>query len=144
MESLAMFNWHLSQLSVAGIAPSTAWQLASTAIPNQFFSERMQVIGRRSVEKNRMSELVNNSGLYPPEYTGLIGTAEIAGSLPAALEQVSRLTKESMKTADRYSKLSLYGLYLAAFMVVIIVCASTFYTGYFNSLYKHTVGETEE
>ena len=143
IESLANFNWHLSKLSEAGIPPSTAWNLASSALPNEEFARRMEAVGQTVLDKNKLSELVRRSGMFPFEYVGLVETGEMAGHLPGALEQASRLAADDLKQADRVAKVSLYGAYLAMFAVIAVVCCATFYSGYFNSLYKHTVGETE-
>ncbi|MBS1713506.1 MAG: type II secretion system F family protein [Armatimonadetes bacterium] len=142
-EGLAAFTFHTGRLSQAGLSPNRAWTLAAAAVPNQALGRAFAAMNDGTSDGVRLGDLVRRSELFPRDYANILETGEATGTLPQALEYVSQTADRDRSFADRKANWSLYGTYILLFIVFGIVCGTAFYTGYFNALYKHTVGEAE-
>ena len=142
-EGLSAFTFHMGRLSQSGFPPNRAWALASSAVPNQALGEAYREVSAGATDGARLGDLVRRSGIFPHDYANVVETGEATGTLPQALEYTSKLADDDRKIADRKSNWALYGTYILFFVVFGIMCGRAFYTGYFDALYKHTVGETE-
>ncbi len=142
-EGATTFAWHLGRLQRSGIPPYRAWGLAAAAVPNLALAEAVAAAGQGARESARVSELLAASGLLPPELVGVVQTGELTGQVADSLEQASQISSSDFTRTEAASRVSLYSLYFGLFVVLGIVGGVTFYTGYFNALYKHTVGEVE-
>ena len=135
-ECLSALGWHLSRLSSAGIAPARAWTLATLAVPNMEFATRAAAASLNTTESTKMSELARRSGLFPPDHESLFFTGEVAGNLPQALDQSSGLANEELQHNRVFVNYAFAGVALALSAILTIIAASTFYVGYYESLFK--------
>lgn len=105
-ENLAIFTWTMSQLTKAGLPHGTAWQLAAASAPNDAMASRLANVGQKmGGEQPLSSAMVMDRSLFPPEYSGVIGTAEFTGDVPGAMEQVSRLSRGEFESAQNVAKI---------------------------------------
>jgi len=142
-EGLSAFTFHVGRLSHAGLSPHQSWNLAASAVPNQALGRAYEAMSTGTSDGVRMGDLVRRSELFPRDYANILETGEATGTLPQALEYVSQTSDNDRTFADRKANWALYGTYIVLFILFGILCGKGFYTGYFNALYKHTVGETE-
>ncbi len=87
--SLAIFSALLGRLYDAGVQPEKAWVSACKSVPNYAIASRLYKL-RSSISAGKpMQTALAKSGLFDNESISMFASAEQAGSLPQALNQVS-------------------------------------------------------
>ncbi|HSI73972.1 MAG TPA: type II secretion system F family protein [Fimbriimonas sp.] len=129
-ENFARFSWTLSHLSRSGVAPARAWHLAAESVPNMAMREVL-IRGGNLTGSERLSDLIARSGVFPEEYAHIVATGEMTGNVPAAMEQITKMSTAEFDTATNYVKLrsGVWGC-LGLFATSGIVLAILFYFWY--------------
>lgn len=99
-ENMAAFYAHLSRLGKAGISPYSAWKLASAAVPNKAFADKLSYLGSTMHENTRLSQVVYASPVFPQELGPLVENGELTGNLPQALQQAAEVGKGQAQLAE--------------------------------------------
>lgn len=130
-EGAATFAWALSNLSKAGIAPYSAWQLAVEAVPNTAYKAKLIEAGRSMHERTPLSEALSRTRVLPPETAMIVHTGEVTGTVPNALIDAANMSQtefDSLQTQNKRFILSwtflLFGL---GFVFYIWLIYSYFY-----------------
>lgn len=137
-ENLAHFCWHLGQLGKAGITPWTSWQLAAKAVPNEAFSERLLESSGQMGEGIKLSDLAYRTRVIPQEFGNILETGEMAGAIPAAMEQASEYGMEMAKSAETMLKVQT-GIWMAILVfgggaIAFVIFYSSYLYGAFRVL----------
>jgi len=103
-EGIAVFSRVLSRLSAAGIHPALAYQMAAETVPNQTIREKMRTMTGALRENMRLSEIVSGTDLFPHQYRDMIGTADLTGDLPGALEQLASMNESEQRSRTNLIK----------------------------------------
>ena len=137
-ENLAHFCWHLGQLGQAGITPWTSWQLAARAVPNESFSEKLLESAGQMGEGIKLSDLAYRSKVIPQEFGNILETGEMAGAIPAAMEQASEYGMEMSRSAENMLKIQT-GVWMAIIVfgggaIAFVIFYSSYLYGAFRVL----------
>jgi type IV pilus assembly protein PilC len=139
-QALMVFSEHLSRLSSAGLAPSAAWGLAASAVPNVAISDELLARGMPS-ESATMFELASGAAVLPPEVRQLVATGEATGTLPDAFGQAARLAASEQERAHRSVTVGWYMLALLLSAVLVAFALATFYAGWYDQIFKSALGD---
>lgn len=142
-ENLSSFTWHLQRLQIAGLSPMNSWILASQATPNVEFARRAAQFAQEMNESTKLSELAQRSGLFPPDHVSLFMTGEMAGDIPQALGQSSRLSEAMVAMDKKVSVTALISLATILVGLFMTVGLGIFYKSYFDNMFRQ-VDKVEE
>lgn len=87
-DSLKEFSFHLQKLTRSGISPMRAFTLAADAVPNRYHAEQLLRKAQGANESTRLSQLLYQSEVFPPDYVPLVETGEMTGQTESALNEV--------------------------------------------------------
>ncbi|HLK13277.1 MAG TPA: type II secretion system F family protein, partial [Fimbriimonadaceae bacterium] len=120
-ESLAIFAWALSMVSRAGVAPRTAWELATGAMPNLYLADRMRQVGARMQDGTKLSEAISDSRVVPEEYGPIVSNGELVGDVSSALMTISGASRDDFSRQDGMSKMRFgcWGILVVAFVLLL-------------------------
>jgi type IV pilus assembly protein PilC len=132
--ALASLCAALEGLVRAGVSMGYAWETAAAASGSPILQDAVST-WRPVVEAGRApSELVRENAAFPPTFTKLYGTGEVAGDLDNTLKRMQRLyheegSRQLHTVAEWVPRLIYIGIALAIAAQVI-----AFYSGYFSVL----------
>jgi type II secretory pathway component PulF len=127
-ENFARFSWTLANLSRAGIPPARAWQMAAETVPNLAMRDLLGHAGTGWLEgREKLSDLIHRSGVFPPQYAPMVATAELTGDIPGAMDNLARMSNSEFEVATNMAKLrgGSWGctlLFATGGIAMIIVC----------------------
>jgi type IV pilus assembly protein PilC len=132
-ENLARFSWTMSRLSRSGIAPARAWQLAAESVPNVAMRDLLSMGGSGWLEgREKLSDLIHRSGIFPEQYAPMVATAEYTGDIPGAMDRLAQMSRIEFETATNYAKLRSGGwgclaLFVTSGIVLMILMKFWYY-----------------
>lgn len=137
-ESIALFCWVLSRLSVAGISPQRAWELAVPCAPNEEMQARLHQAGIKMREGSRLSEAVFGSNLFHEDYAPVIATGEMTGDISGALQTLADASRGEFETSNakartRTGQLGCFAVFLTG-AVITILMAYFWYNRFFGAV----------
>ncbi len=135
-ESVAIFCWVLSRLSVAGISPQRAWELAVPCAPNEEMQVRLYQAGVKMREGSRLSEAVFGSNLFHEDYAPVIATGELTGDISGALQTLADASRGEFETSNakartRTGQLGCFAVFLTG-AVITCLMAYFWYNKFFD------------
>jgi len=104
-ENLTMFSWTMGRLAKAGLPHAEAWRLAAKSAPNVVMSSRLEALGNAVGREQPASAAMQSSNLFPPEFASVVGTAELTGDLPGALDQLAEMSRGEFQSAENMAKI---------------------------------------
>lgn len=140
-ENMAAFYAHLSRLGKAGISPYSAWKLASAAVPNKAFADKLSYLGSTMHENTRLSQVVYASPVFPQELGPLVENGELTGNLPQSLEQAAEVGRGQAQLAETGMKWRMgcwVGLLMLFFSSLFFAVP---YRALYESLFKSISGD---
>jgi len=102
--------------------------LAADSVPNLAMREMLSQSGTSWLEgKERLSDLIRRSNVFPDEYAPMVATAELTGDIPGALDRLARMSYSEFETATNYARLRGGGwgclaMAVTGGIVLIILC----------------------
>lgn len=136
-ESLVAFLWTLRGLQAAGVAPSTAWALASASVPNAEMAVRLSEAGK-AVGEMPLSEAARRSGLFPHDYESMLATGEHSGDVVGALEMMTKVSSGAYlrEKDEAFSGVRTVGCLVSAvfFLLMAIMYIVGYFYGFFDLL----------
>lgn len=136
LENARALSYHLGRLQEAGLSPYRSWKLASEAVPNLTFSNRMKEAGIPMTESSKLSAAMRTSEILPGEYADLVQTGEMTGTVPQAMAQVMSLAEQDQAHAETAIKIKAW-VWVAILVVGVGgIAFALFYRGFYEEAFK--------
>ncbi len=136
LENARALSYHLGRLQEAGLSPYRSWKLASEAVPNLTFSNRMKEAGTPMTESSKLSAAMRTSEILPGEYADLVQTGEMTGTVPQAMAQVMSLAEQDQAHAETAIKIKAW-IWVAILVVGVGgIAFALFYRGFYEEAFK--------
>jgi len=136
LENARALSYHLGRLQEAGLSPYRSWKLASEAVPNLTFSNRMKEAGTPMTESSKLSAAMRTSEILPGEYADLVQTGEMTGTVPQAMAQVMSLAEQDQAHAETAIKIKAW-IWVAILVVGVGgIAFALFYRGFYEEALK--------
>ncbi len=136
MENVGAFGFHLENLSSAGISPYQSWSLAVDAVPNVEIARQMRAGSTNQHDSQALSKSMSRASLFPVEYTNLVQTAEMTGSVPETMRQIQSLAESDRKSMETILKVKLVIWSLILTLGVSVVATALMYRGLLDAAWK--------
>lgn len=140
-ECIAAFTWALSRLSQAGIAPASAWKMATEVVPNVEMAARLRETGRMMTDGSKISDAIFGSRLFPQEYAPVVATGEMTGDIEGSLMQLEQITRDEFETKTRMARSFGFRLasviFFAAGGLALVLVVKTWYVDMYGNILKH-------
>lgn len=134
--SLSGYLLNFAELNEAGINLTSANELAADTVSNVIIRRKLYKISSCIKEGLPISEAVSKTKLFDAMSLGIITAGEASGNISASLKKAAEyLQKEAENDLTKIMVIlpALIFLIIAVYFGYIIV---TFYTGYFNNIFK--------
>lgn len=118
-ESMQVLSLVLAKTGEAGLPAMRSFQLAAMAVPNLFFSHKLEGVALASHDGVRLSDALQQSGVVPHELASLAQTAETTGQLPTLMMQASAREQENFGVQNTMS-----GVSMGCLVTTVIVVAT--------------------
>jgi type II secretory pathway component PulF len=105
-ESLSIFLWFASKMAKSGASPWMTWKLSAYAVPNEVYRDRLVAAGAQATENVEFSTLAAQAEILPLEYQSLTTTAEMTGTVPQALDNISRSSMADAQNSEKQFKMA--------------------------------------
>lgn len=133
--SLRAFLNHLERLYEAGLAPSTAWDLAAGAVPNQYVASRLRAIQTGDRNLN-VAEAARQTGLFSEDLIGVLNTGVSTGDVPGMIGRLARFYEEEAQNQYTMTRPGVVRLGLLIFLVSTGIGMIGFANNYFNRIFE--------
>jgi general secretion pathway protein F len=142
-ESLAVFAWTLSMVSRVGIAPRTAWALATNAMPNVWLAGQMRKVGDQMNDGTKLSEALTQTGSIPSEYVPMVQTGELVGEVSSSLLTISNASYEESQRQAGMSKIRM-GCWAMILVALSFLAGGIMISHFYTHMISVTVGPGAE
>ncbi|CAN5386437.1 N/A [soil metagenome] len=138
-ENFTAFSWTMARLSRAGLPPARSWQMAANAVPNIYMRDLLNRAGTGWLEgREKLSDLIHQSGVFPEEYAPMVYNAELTGDIPGAMDRLAGMSRDQFVSATAYAKLrsSAWGCLamVATGGIIMIILSYFWYHELFNKI----------
>jgi type II secretory pathway component PulF len=117
--SLSRFAWALSLGTNSGMRLSQALKLAFAAANNSYFERHAGDVIRNTNQGRPIHESLQQTGVFPVEFVGVVEVGETAGRLPESLKKIA----EQLNAQARQASFA-----VTIFFSVLVWCAVGFVT----------------
>ncbi len=135
-ESLTTFLWTLRNLSRSGIAPGTAWMLASGSVPNAAMAMQLAEAGKVRGGERPLSENFNEANLFPPDIVSLMQVGEHAGDVVGTLDQMVEGSFNEFLIEKARSRVGLASIGCLAVLISAGIMALVLAQGYYGRVFQ--------
>jgi type II secretory pathway component PulF len=131
--ALARFSWCMELMLRAGVNIRDALTRSIEATNNGAFIARKGALLKDIINGATVTEAMDRTRLFPPEYMEFVATGEETGSMEPTFARVAKLYFDRAETALHVFASTVAWTVFAIVAVLVAIIVVTFYTGYFNA-----------
>lgn len=131
---LSRLSLALDALLNAGVAATRAWPMAAAASGSPAVEREVARIVPRLVEGESAGDVLLRSRVFPPHFTNIYATSELAGRTDEALGRLAEHYQDEGLRLMKIAAFTLTGLIYAAVLVVVAWQILSFWLGYYGQI----------
>lgn len=133
--ALARFSWAYHLTQNAGLSIDESIQSSLRATSNEAFATLSQPILEDIYDGEQLSDALEHTSLFPPDFIEMVAVGETSGTVPEALHQLGpQLEDQARRSLKAVATAAGWAVWagVAAFIIYVIFRFAMWYTGMIN------------